>query len=92
MTIVTFRLCGKPETSLEIYQSLKGIAAKVHKADGCCYVHVYRNTDDENTFFVVEKWKHQRKLDDHMKTSLFQALRGLRNLLKNDIEVTFLNE
>lgn len=92
MTIVTFRLCGRPEHHLEIFQSLQGIASKIDKSDGCSYVKIYRDTADENIFFVVEKWKHQRKLDDHMKTSLFQALRGLRSLLEDEIEVTFLNE
>ena len=77
MVVVTFKLHGNPGKQLEISQSVKGIAAKVKKLDGCIDTKVYQDVDDENIYFLVEEWENQLKLDDYMKTSLFSALLGI---------------
>ena len=92
MIVVTFKLYGKPGNQVEINQSLKGIAAKVKKLDGCKDTKVYQDVDDENIFFLVEEWQKQRLLDDHMKSSLFGALLGIKGLLTKGPEIKFMNE
>ena len=92
MIVVTFKLYGKPGNQVEINQSLKGIAAKVKKLDGCKDTKVYQDVDDENIFFLVEEWQKQRLLDDHMKSSLFGALLGIKGLLIKEPEIKFMNE
>ena len=73
-------------------QSLKGIAAKVKKLDGCKDTKVYQDVDDKNIFSLVEEWQKQRLLDDHMKSSLFGALLGIKGLLIKEPEIKFMNE
>ena len=92
MIVVTFKLYGKPGNQVEINQSLKGLAAKVKKLDGCKDTKVYQDVDDENIFFLVEEWQKQRLLDDHMKSSLFGALLGFKGLLIKEPEIKFMNE
>ena len=92
MIVVTFKLHGKPGNQVEINQSLKGIAEKVKKLDGCKDTKVYQDVDDENIFFLVEEWQKQRLLDDHMKSSLFGALLGIKGLLIKEPEIKFMNE
>jgi quinol monooxygenase YgiN len=92
MVVVTFKLHGKPGSQLEIRQSLNGIAGKVKKLDGCNGTDVYQDMDDDNIFFMVEKWHKQRHLDDHMKTSLFSALLGIEGLLTKEPDIMFMNE
>ena len=92
MIVVTFKLYGKPGNQVEINQSLKGIAAKVKKLDGCKDTKVYQDVDDENIFFLVEEWQKQRLLDDHMKSSLFGALLGIKGLLIKEPEIKFMNK
>jgi quinol monooxygenase YgiN len=53
---------------------------------------VYQDVDDENIFFLVEEWQKQRLLDDHMKSSLFGALLGIKRLLIKELEIKFMNE
>ena len=53
---------------------------------------VYQDVDDENIFFLVEEWQKQRLLDDHMKSSLFGALLGIKGLLIKEPEIKFMNE
>ncbi len=91
MVGVTFKLHGKTEKLLEIRQSLKGIAEKVKKLEGCMDTKVYQDTDNENIFLLVEEWQKQRQLDDHMKSSLFAALLGSKGLLTKDPEIKFMN-
>jgi quinol monooxygenase YgiN len=92
MHVVTFKLQGKPRNLLEINQSLKEIAAKVKKLDGCVNTMIYRDDDDENIFFLVEEWEKQRQLDDHMKSNLFAALLGIKGLLVKEPEIKFMAE
>jgi quinol monooxygenase YgiN len=92
MFVVTFKLHGKPGNQVEINQSLKGIAVKVKKLDGCKDTKVYQDVDDENIFFLVEEWQKQRLLNDHMKSSLFGALLGIKGLLIKEPEIKFMNE
>jgi len=92
MVVVTFKLYSKYRNRLEVKQSLHGIAAKVKKLDGCNGTEVYQDMEDDNIFFMVEKWHKQRHLDDHMKTSLFSALLGIRGLLTKEPDIMFMNE
>ena len=92
MAIVTFKLHGKPEKLIEINQSLQGIAAKVKKLDGCKNTKIYQDVEDKSIFFLVEEWQKQRQLDDHMKSSLFAALLGIKGLLIKEPEIKFMNE
>ena len=92
MIVVTFKFHGKPGKQVEINQSLKGLAAKVKKLDGCKDTKIYQDVDDENIFFLVEEWQKQRLLDDHMKSSLFGALLGIKGLMIKEPEIKFMNE
>ena len=92
MFVVTFKLHGKPENLLEINQSLEGIAEKVKKLEGCLDTRLYQDTSDESILYFVEEWQKQRQLDDHMKSSLFAALLGIKGLLVKEPEIKFMNE
>ena len=92
MYVATFKLHGKPGKQLEISRSLKEIAAKVKKLDGCKDTKIYQDVDDESIHFLVEEWHKQRQLDDHMKSNLFSALLGIKGLLTKEPEIKFMNE
>ncbi len=92
MVIVTFKLHCSPGKQLEIRQSLRGISEKVKKLDGCKDTTVYQDLDNNDVLLMVEQWQHQRHLDDHMKTSLFSALIGIKRLLSKDPEIMFMDE
>ena len=92
MFLVTFEMQGKPETRLEIIKSLQGIAENITKLDGCVNASIYQHVDNEHLFFFVEEWGKQRSLDDHLKSSLFQALLGIDELLINKPEIMFMKE
>ena len=92
MFIVTFRLHSKPESRVEIAQTLQGISDKVKKIEGCTDVHIYKDIEDENIFFFVEEWQKQRNLEEHAKSDLFAALLGTKGLLVKPPEVKFMLE
>jgi quinol monooxygenase YgiN len=92
MFVVTFKLQGKPETLIEISQSLQGIVDKVQKLEGCIDARIYRDINDETIFLLIEEWQKQRNLDDHMKSSLYAALLGIKGLLVKSPEIRFMVE
>jgi quinol monooxygenase YgiN len=92
MFVVTFKLQGKPETLIEISQSLQCIVDKVQKLEGCIDARIYRDINDETIFLLIEEWQKQRNLDDHMKSSLYAALLGIKGLLVKSPEIRFMVE
>ena len=62
------------------------------KLEGCTDVHVYRDIQDENIFFLVEEWHKQRSMEEHAKSDLFAALVGAKGLLVNPPEIKFMAE
>ena len=92
MFVVTFQFYGKPEKHREINQSLEEIVDKVKKLEGCVSAMIYKDANDENIFLLVEEWRKQRYLDDHMKSNLFAALLGIRMLLTKEPEIEFMSE
>ena len=92
MFFVTFRLQGKHETRVEIFQTLRGFARKVKSLEGCTAVHVYNDAEDKNTFFLIEEWQDRRDLEKHAESDLFAALRGSKGLMVKSPEIRFMTE
>lgn len=51
MITASITIHGRPEKRTEILQTIKGIMRKLIKDTKCREVKVYRDIDDENTFF-----------------------------------------
>ncbi len=92
MFIVTFRFQSIPKHSVEVIQTLQGVTDKVKKIEGCINVHVYKDTHDENIFFLVEEWQKQRSMEEHAKSDLFAALVGTKGLLVKPPDIKFMVE
>jgi quinol monooxygenase YgiN len=92
MFIVTLRFQSKPKHSVEIIQTLQGIAKKVQEIEGCKNVYVYKDAHDGNIFLLVEEWHKQRGMEEHTKSDLFAALVGTKGLLYQSPEIKFMVE
>ncbi len=92
MFFVTFRFQSRPKHSVEIIQTLQGIADKVKKIERCTSVCVYRDIQEENIFFLVEEWQKQRSMEEHAKSDLFAALIGTKGLLVKSPEIKVMVE
>jgi quinol monooxygenase YgiN len=92
MFIIAFKFCAKPAKLSEITQSLKGIKDKVIGIDGCLDAQIYQNIDEKKIFFFVEEWENKKCLEEHKKTKLFAALRGLGTLMVDVLEITHIVE
>ena len=92
MFFVTFRFQSRPKHSVEIIQTLQGIADKVKKIERCASVCVYRDIQEENIFFLVEEWQKQRSMEEHAKSDLFAALIGTKGLLVKSPEIKVMVE
>lgn len=92
MFVATFKFRCLHKNLLEINQSLQEIAEKVKKLEGCADARVYEDTKDNSILYFVQEWQKQRHLDDHMKSSLFAALLGIKGLLAQKPEIKFMSE
>ena len=68
------------------------ISVYIKKVEGCKDVRIYQDINDLNTFLLVEKWQKHRNFDDHMNSSLFAALIGIKGLLNKSPEIKFMVE
>jgi len=92
MFVVTFKLQAKPSNRLEITQSLQGYAEEVKKIEECIDTRIYQDINNENIFFLLGEWQKQRNMDDHLNSSLFAALLGVKGLLVKSPEIKFMTE
>jgi quinol monooxygenase YgiN len=92
MFFVSLKFHGKPETIIEVSQTLQSVTKKLKKVEGCVDVQIYRVFNDEKIIFFVEEWGKQRDLEKHMKSDLFAVLIGSAGLLTKPPEIRLMVE
>jgi quinol monooxygenase YgiN len=76
-----------PENRSELLQTLRSMTEEIRKITGCKTCNFYQDVDNENIFNLIEEWKSQEELDSHLKSDMFGALIGTKNLLVEPAEI-----
>jgi quinol monooxygenase YgiN len=72
----------------EFVKSMRSFARKIRKEKGCLGHSVYQDSEKENTFSVIGKWRTRPTLEKHFKTQNFQVLIGAARVLGETFEMT----
>ena len=87
MIISTVRIHGRADKRKEILQTLRGLTETLVDRDGCLGAELFRDLENRDTLYVVERWRSQRDLIQHRQSRTMAVLRGLESLLVEAIEV-----
>jgi quinol monooxygenase YgiN len=89
MIIATINIRVIQEKRAELLQTLRSMTKQILKEKGCKGCNFYQAVEDENAFTLVEEWDTQEEMDNHMKSDMFGALLGTKNLLSEPPEIKF---
>ena len=71
----------------EFVKSMRSFARKIRKEKGCLGCSLYRDSDKENTFSVIAKWRTRPAMEKHFKTQNFEVLIGAARVLGETFEM-----
>jgi len=71
----------------EFVESMRSFSHKIRKEKGCLGYSVYRDSEKENTFSVVGKWRTRPAMEKHFKTQNFEVLIGAARVLGETFEM-----
>jgi quinol monooxygenase YgiN len=60
----------------EFVKSMRSFSRKIRKEKGCLGYSVYRDSEKENTFSLIGKWRTRPAMEEHFKTPNFEVLIG----------------
>jgi quinol monooxygenase YgiN len=81
MIITTIRMTVPQEKRQEMLQTVSALTGMARKERGCQACDVFIDTENTDTFLVMEEWDSQEDFDRHVRTSTFSALLGAMTLL-----------
>jgi quinol monooxygenase YgiN len=79
----------RSEKRMELSQTIASLSSSIRMEKGCNRCDFCQSTEDENRFFLLEKWDTQKNLMTHLKSEHFKVIRGAMNLLQEPYERMF---
>ena len=71
----------------EFVKSMRSFARQILREKGCLGHSVYRDSEKENTYCLVGKWKTRTAMEKHFKTQNFEVLIGAARVLGETFEI-----
>jgi quinol monooxygenase YgiN len=71
----------------EFVKSMCSFSRKIRREKGCLGHNVYRDSEKENTFSVIGKWRTRQAMEKHFKTQNFEVLIGAARVLGETFEM-----
>ena len=88
MVIVILKMDVRPEKSLELKQTLLALLDSLRNENGCLNQHLYQDIEKDNAFSLIQMWRSQKDLDEHLRSDTFTLLMGNQYLLSRPQEIT----
>lgn len=76
-----------PEKHKELSQTLEAIVERVRKETGCVRANLYQNMENDRGFMLIEEWRSQDDLENHIRSDSFTVLLGANGLLERESEI-----
>lgn len=87
--LTTLRMIVRPERRSDLLETIRGMLEPVRVERGCLSYRLYEDVEDRNTFVLVEEWKTQQDLENHIRTDNQRRLLELMDLLIEQPELRF---
>ena len=87
MLIYQLKIVVKAYKTDEFVKSMRSFSRKIRKENGCLDCSLYRDSEKENTFSVIGKWRTRPAMEKHFKTQNFEVLIGAARVLGETFEM-----
>ena len=71
----------------EFVKSMRSFTRKIRKEKDCLGCSLFRDSEKENTFSVIGKWRTRPAMEKHFKTQNFEVLIGAARVLGETFEM-----
>ena len=71
----------------EFVKSMRSFSRKIRKEKDCLGCSLFRDSEKENTFSVIGKWRTRPAMEKHFKTQDFEVLIGAARVLGETFEM-----
>jgi quinol monooxygenase YgiN len=88
MVIMTTRMSVSPRRKKKLASSLRGMLEPVRRESGCLGFDLYVDTEDQNTYILVEEWETKEDFDRHLRGGDYRRFLVLMELLKEPPEIS----
>jgi quinol monooxygenase YgiN len=72
----------------EVVQTLLSMSPTVVLEQGCLGCEVFRDLEDDRTFWLIEEWSTREDLDRYLWSDGFSVLLGTKSLMDRPLEVS----
>lgn len=87
--LVTLRMIVRPERRSDLLETMRGMLEPARVERGCLSYRLYQDVEDRDTLVLVEEWKTQKDLENHIRTDNQRRLLALMDLLSEQPELRF---
>lgn len=87
MVIMTTKMSVSSRRKKELARALRGMLEPVRHESGCLGFDLYVDTEDDNTYILVEEWETKEDFDRHLRGSDYRKLLVLMEILKDPPEI-----
>ena len=87
MLFYQIKIVIKPYKTEEFVKSLRSFTRKIRKEKDCLDCSLFRDSEKENTFSVIGKWRTRPAMEKHFKTQNFEVLIGAARVLGDTFEM-----
>ncbi|BBO90730.1 putative quinol monooxygenase [Desulfosarcina ovata] len=81
MIVLTFNTRVRSEGFRELLNTLNSMGKQIQELEGCISFKCHRGITEKNNIRFIEKWSSRKRLDTHMQSELFSALKGAFQVL-----------
>ncbi len=89
MIVVTSRMSVDTGVRDAFLETIRYMLGPTRVKTGCLSFRLYKDAEDENVFYLVEKWESEEALEEHMRSENYRKFLILLDLLKEPPEVEF---
>ena len=89
MILAIIEMTARPAKRKELLQTLHAVLQEIRKEKGCIKCSVCRDIEAENCFRLIEEWKTNKHIDNHLRSEIFTVLLGAKNLMSDPLEIKF---
>jgi len=84
---VLIKIVVKKYKKEEFIEYMQMFRAKIRRQPGCVSYDLYQDSDEENTFRLVNKWETAEAMEKHFQTREYELLLGTAKVLGDTFEI-----
>lgn len=78
-----------PEKCIEFEQTVFALQSEFRETKGCLNYNIYKDTEQDTTYFLMSEWQNQEMLESHLQSNIFDVLLGAIHNLCEPPEVNY---